>query len=273
LDARLGASSQAKSVVRLYGRSVGISADTADLLGELLRVIPGIWAPAAGRAPRTYSLVANGSPRRPRYVLYKDGVEFVRSRDFAWIRAVFAGSVGFYAAETSRIRTFVHAGVVGWRGRAIVVPGREFTGKTTLTAALVEAGATYLSDEFAPIDDRGRVHPFPRPLTFKRANVQRPKLVPVESLGGVQEGRALPVGLVVIAPFAEGKTWRPRPVSPGRGVMHLMANCASARTRPDKAFERLGRVATMAPVLQSARGEADETARKILTRCESFPPD
>jgi hypothetical protein len=55
--------------------------------------------------------------------------------------------------------------------------------------------------------------------------------------------------------------------------MHLMANCASAQTRPEKAFERLGIVATAAPVLQGARGEADETARTILTKCEWFPPD
>jgi hypothetical protein len=30
-------------------------------------------------------------------------------------------------------------------------------------AELVRAGATYYSDEFAVLDSRGRVHPFPRP--------------------------------------------------------------------------------------------------------------
>ena len=64
------------------------------------------------------------------------------------------------AAET-RERVFVHAGVVGWKGHAIVIPGRSRSGKTTLVAELVKAGAEYYSDEFAVLDAEGRVHPFP----------------------------------------------------------------------------------------------------------------
>jgi len=49
---------------------------------------------------------------------------------------------------------FVHAGVVALRGRALVIPGESFSGKTTLVRALVEAGATYYSDEYAVLDYR-----------------------------------------------------------------------------------------------------------------------
>lgn len=44
---------------------------------------------------------------------------------------------------------FVHAGVVGWRNRAIVIPRRSLSGKSTLVLALVEAGADYYPDEYA----------------------------------------------------------------------------------------------------------------------------
>ena len=44
--------------------------------------------------------------------------------------------------------------IVTWgRGRAIVIPGRTFSGKSTLVAELVRAGATYYSDEYAVEDE------------------------------------------------------------------------------------------------------------------------
>jgi hypothetical protein len=34
----------------------------------------------------------------------------------------------------------------------------SYSGKTTLVSELIRAGATYYSDEYAVIDERGRVH-------------------------------------------------------------------------------------------------------------------
>jgi hypothetical protein len=257
-------------VLSLYGLRVRLRAATNEGLNALVGAAPGVWRHGTGRPRRCYDLVSTGGPGRGQHILYRDAEEVARSADLTWVLAVFAGSIGFYVAEGSRIRTFVHAGVVGWNRRAILLPGRESTGKTTLTAALVRAGATYLSDEFAPIDDRGRVDPFPRPLTFKTANVQRPHLVSVESMGGVQERRALDVGLIVFAPYMQVKRWRPRRVSPGRGVFQMLVNCVSAQTRPQEALERLGRIATQVPVLSGGRGDADETAALILRRLDAL---
>src|SRR4051794_11798184 len=64
----------------------------------------------------------------------------------------------FIAAQT-RECMFVHAGVVSWRGRAIVLPGRSLSGKTTLVIELLKAGADYYSDEFAVFDAHGLIHP------------------------------------------------------------------------------------------------------------------
>ena len=61
----------------------------------------------------------------------------------------------------------VHAGVVADGDRAIVMPGMSFSGKTTLVRALVEAGAVYYSDEYAMLDEAGRVHPYARQLSFR----------------------------------------------------------------------------------------------------------
>ena len=56
---------------------------------------------------------------------------------------------------------FVHAGVVAYDGGAIVLPVFSFAGKTTLVRALVQAGADYLSDEFAVFDRAGASTPTP----------------------------------------------------------------------------------------------------------------
>ena len=62
----------------------------------------------------------------------------------------------FHVAELLRTTISIHAGVAVHRGRAIVTPGPAFSGKTTLIAALVRAGALYFSDEYAFLDKDGQ---------------------------------------------------------------------------------------------------------------------
>src|SRR5262249_55268360 len=64
--------------------------------------------------------------------------------------------IDLQVAQHARDGLCVHAGVVGWRGYAIVIPGRTMTGKSNLVAALVRLGARYYSDEYAVIDDEGQ---------------------------------------------------------------------------------------------------------------------
>jgi hypothetical protein len=249
-----------------YGVSITLRASEPGGLEILLAGLPGRWKRTTnGRADRVYSLIADRQ-EGGLWALYRDDFELVRSRDIERVLEHLVGSAGFYFAEHSRPRTFIHAGAVAWEGQVILLPGRQSSGKTTLTAALVRAGATYLSDDYAPIDDQGRVHPSPRPLSVRRANGLPPLLTPVEALGGVQETHALPVSLVVFAPYTGARRWRPRRIPPGKGVLNLLAYTASAQTRPRLALERLGHVVTGVPVLRGGRGEADETAPLILKR-------
>ena len=59
----------------------------------------------------------------------------------------------------------VHAGAVRWNGHGLLLPGAQGAGKTTLTAALVQNGARYLTDEAAAFD-RDRMLPYPKPLSL-----------------------------------------------------------------------------------------------------------
>lgn len=63
----------------------------------------------------------------------------------------------------------LHAAAVADRGRVVLFAGPSGSGKSSLCARALLAGCAYLSDEFALVDGRGRIHPFPRPLQWDEA--------------------------------------------------------------------------------------------------------
>ena len=254
-----------------FGLRVGVRVSDARLLDELAAYLPPGWKREnAGVVERLYSLYAPPKAQRRGvrgfHVLYGDHIRLARSHDAEDVFDVLESELQRFVAEEARRGLFVHAGAVGWRGKAVVIPGRSFSGKSTLVAELVRAGATYYSDEYAVIDRRGRVHPFDRPLGVRGASGKR--RVTIESLEGVAGAKALPVGLVVVSEYKEGVRWRPRELSSGRGLLELLAHTVSARRDPALALGTLGRVATTARVLKGARGDARETALSILEALE-----
>jgi hypothetical protein len=155
---------------------------------------------------------------------------------------------------------------VGWNGQAIVFPGRSLTGKTTLVAELVRAGATYYSDEYAVLDADGRVYPFPRPLAVRKNGNGHGVKVSVEELGGKRGVKSLPVGLVVMTEYKPGAQWRPRRLSPGLGALALLDNTVAAQQTPEKALDTIQQIVPRAQILKGTRGEAREATELILDK-------
>ena len=170
--------------------------------------------------------------------------------------------VGIFAPN----RLFVHAGVVGWQGQAIVIPGRSFSGKTTLTAALVQAGASYYSDEYIVFDPKGFVHSYPRPLSirYQVGEQIKKKNLPVEDLGGKVGKKALPVGLIVFTNYEIGARWDPQIISLGKVVLELLDNTIVARSRSKFALSILPRTVVGALMLKGKRGDALKVAATLL---------
>lgn len=175
--------------------------------------------------------------------------------------------IDLYVAEWARRRVFVHAGVVAWKGQAIVLPGRSYSGKTTLVAALVRAGATYYSDEHAVLDTKGRVHPYAKPLSLREDVGGGPRRCAAEDLGGLVGSKPVRVGMVTMCEYRDGARWRPRLLSPGRAVLALLAHTVPARRRPNDALAVLKRVVAEARVFSGVRGEAEEMADSVLSLC------
>jgi hypothetical protein len=170
----------------------------------------------------------------------------------------------FYAKD----RLFVHAGVVGWQGRAILIPGRSMSGKSTLVKALVETGATYYSDEYAILDKKGLVHPYSVPLSIRGNNSQPTRKIQIESLDGRAGVDPLPVGLVVETEFQPGAEWQPVVLTPGLALLALMNNTVAARREPTHTMPILKKVVSGPVALKSKRGEAKEVAPLLLAQLE-----
>ncbi len=78
----------------------------------------------------------------------------------------------------------IHASVVARDGVAIVCPGQPGQGKTTLAAALLKQGWSYLSDEFALFDLETRLlEPYPKALCIKAGSfdVLRQMRLPIDT--------------------------------------------------------------------------------------------
>ena len=252
-----------------YGVRVGIQTNKPKFLDSLLARIPNIWqASSPSPIERVFSVRVGTTGLRKRgrltHQLFEDHQIVANSTELDLILDVFDKQLKIYVAEMARRRVFVHAGAVEWQGKGIVIPGRSFSGKTSLVAELVRAGATYYSDEYAVLDRHGRVHPYPTPLAIRQPGSHRQTNTSAQELGGRVGAKALPVSLIVVSRYEPGKEWHPRQLSPGLALLELLNNTIPARRRPEAVITTLQKAVGQAVTLKGARGEASHTAELIL---------
>lgn len=252
-----------------YGVRVGVRANRAEMLQQCLDYLPLGWKPSSSPiVERLYSIVCRDEPggEGPAgFHLYRDNQLLFRGPDSQTLLERFESDIALQVADTTQKRVFVHAGVVGWGGRAILIPARSLSGKTTLVMDLVRAGATYYSDEFAVIDHRGLVHPYTRPLQVRERGSLRQTKHRVEEIGGVEGRVPLPVGLVLLTKYKPGARWRPRHISAGNALLGILDNTVSARRGPALALKTLKIVVTQSFAVRGIRGEGGEVVKWIST--------
>lgn len=260
--------------ITAQGVHVGFRTDRPGVLERIRHRLPPGWKPWDGvEVRRLYSVrVADEGRRRgfrAKHVLFMNASSIEHSPDLEYILDRLEADVQLYVAERARRRIFVHAGVVGWKGTAILLPGRTLCGKTSLVAELLRLGATYYSDEYAPLDAKGRVHPYPRLLSVRSGTADpRPDRRSAGDLGAPTGRGPLPVGLVAFTHYKPGARWRPHALTPGQGAIALLENAVPARRRPEACLATFRQVVRSARILKGARGEAAEMAEALLSRVE-----
>ena len=246
-------------MVEAYGARLAVTAPDVTTLRAILGGLPTGWSVSdeaeSDNVSWRFAVLRDANGYR---VIQGDGYEQVcGDLDLAvWLLRT---QMRRYVGHHSENLVFVHAGVVAYQGRAILLPGRSFAGKSTLVVALVEAGADYYSDEFAMLDEVGRVAKYLEPIQLRG-----PEGPEVLTLDSDTPQHPVPVGLVAVTVYTPGAKWLPQRLSTGQGVLAMMGHAAPARDRPAKTLSTLRLALADAEILQGDRGEADETARALL---------
>lgn len=256
-------------VVEAYGARLAVSAPTDEIVAALLAGLPLGWSQCTDVAAHEveWGFAVMLDDEYGYRVRDGDGVETVCGEielAVGLMRLQMRRFVGYHAKDL----VFVHAGVVGHAGRAIVIPGHSFSGKSTLVAALVRAGAAYYSDEYAVINKDGLVRPYREPIALRNAVGRHRETLTAEELGGEAGEEPLPIGLVAVATFVPGASWAPRELSAAQGVLALLEHAIPVQDRPEQTLSVLRKALSGAVVLSGERGEAAEMARALLSAAQ-----
>jgi hypothetical protein len=201
-----------------------------------------------------------------RIQLFENGLFRSEDKREAVVLGFFTSYLRAVVAERANPWVFIHAGVVGRNGRAILVPGSSYSGKTTLVADLIRKGADYYSDEYAVLDESGLVHPYPRDLSIRvdgnRLEVKETK--PTELAGSVGIV-PLEVGLVVVTHYVPESKWSPERLTIGNGIKELVAHTISIRFNPLFGMKVLNAALENAIIIKGQRGDSAQVAENLLS--------
>jgi hypothetical protein len=249
-----------------FGVRFQLNADSEPLLEKMLECAPFAtqrYDTSAGN-PQQFTLLSPAA--HAAYRLHVGDRIALESAALQPALTELARELMVHTANYAPDRVFVHAGVVAWLGHALVLPGTSFAGKTTLVAELVRAGAIYYSDEYAVLDEQGRVHPYSRNLQMRQDGSHEQTSVAIEALNGSSGSVPLPVSHVVFTEYVPGTQWSSEPVSAGLAVLEMLRHAIPVQRTPARVMATLARMMETATAVRSERGEAGETARALLQK-------
>jgi hypothetical protein len=242
-----------------FGVPITIDAPSMFSAAALRQVLPPGTHPARRVAEARIYFIERTAGR---YALLVDGALVGGELSRSQLLNALEGDVALHVAALAPRHVFIHAGVVCHHGRALLLPGRTLCGKSTLVASLVQRGATYYSDEYAVLDARGRVWPYPRPMSLRR-----PGDAPRRVLPRRRGGPPLRIGWVYGLKYAPDGVLAFERLSGGRTALLLMANAVAARHAPARVLPTLRAAVQGAIGFEGERGGAAAAAASILADC------
>jgi hypothetical protein len=184
-----------------------------------------------------------------------------------------------------RLLGILHASAVGIGGRCVVFPGTRGSGKSTLAAALVAAGADFVTDDYAPLEQASwRVWPVPYAPGIKhgswRALLRRhPSLdrQPVHELAGTRIryleleparlaplDRGLPVAALVFPRYKPGAVLKQRRITAAEALAGLCHARSLLAREPEVLAETL-RWVEATPAYRLTYGDLDRAIEWVLS--------
>jgi hypothetical protein len=196
-------------------------------------------------------------------------------------RASFVNNIVFWLNRTATDPAYAvmsHAGGVERDGVACVLPADPESGKTTLTAGLVRAGFSYLSDEAVSFDwETGEIEPYPKPLSIDPGSQflfpeLRPPLVdddsgqwqvPPLTIRPDSVGTRCRARFVVFPKYTADAPTRFEPLSRGEALVEMAKNTFKFSDHSRRALDALAEVIREVECRRLVVGDLDAACELI----------
>jgi hypothetical protein len=219
------------------------------------------------------------------FLITQEGCPTYRCAKLEEIAPVVAWVVLSDALDKAKETLAVHAGAVCDVGRALILPGKAGSGKTTLTAALVHTGLHYLSDDIVLLDlATSKLRGIPFTLGVKESGVglladHFPVLndLPVHSRSDKKQLRYLPVCEAVdLLDSAPRISWivfptydpdgdnRLAPITSREALLQLTKNSVLIRTVTRQQVEDLVGLVKRALCFEIRVSSLEEATRELI---------
>lgn len=250
-----------------------IAGDLAALFPVLVRPVGPSAVPdvVVERAPAGFTVVVGGE-----LAPCATAVEAVSAAELAVTRKLLAAERGHCHLHASA--------ALAEGGAAVVALGPSGSGKSTLAYAWYRLRRPVFGDDVVAVDDRGRLHPFPRPLKVHAARLREAGEAPEETVawdpseedvwvdplrraGWAEGGRE--VAVLAEIRFVPGAETRLEAVHGAQRLRMLLDAVHQTGTSREDSLDRLIGLAEGAVVCRVEFGRAAEAAALLLERAGS----
>jgi hypothetical protein len=263
----------------LLGFDVEIRASDAGMA----EVLAELFAPLAVGGTAAHVLSISSSDEgggEIRWAVHLDAVRLIRTEAKSIAFQHLLWEANRHAIDETRDLALVHASAAVVDGRAIVLPGPMGAGKSTLAAALVQAGAGYLPDEIVAIDPGTRlVVPYPKYLSLgpalahlvpdrpvsQRSFVGDQLLVSPEVIRPDAVAAPAPPGVVVFPRYRPGATTTVDPLRPAAALAALAQHAFHLETDGPRVLATFADTVQQAACFALESSDVDDARDALLT--------
>ena len=259
---------EARYTRRSYGIWLEVRATSVFHRNEIDDVLPpGRHEHGHGAAQLPYSIVwgqdSDGPDTDGEHWLFFDRVCLYRGSDPDELVSMLHSDATWRVATHSLDGTFIHAGAVTHSDIGLVLPGSSGAGKSTLVTQLLRLGARYYSDEYAVIDERGRLHPFPSLIRLKEPPRAIRRVRPQE-LGARIGEEPSKVGLIAFPAFMADSDFRIEELTRSQASLYLLQHMPAARISPEAALTAATAATANATCIRVQYGESAQAAAALV---------
>lgn len=247
-----------------HGTKIGFKVEDAGLVEKVRRILPaGSFEIDFGEIKDYFLLITGQETGVNGFFWVENSIpepafEFDRFEETCW--AGIEVKILFTLAMVSPPKMFYfHAGAVAINGKGIVIPGRTFSGKTTLTKEFIRNGADYYSDDCALIDSEGFLHPYPIKLGIRNENER--DYLDVADFGARAGIEPVKIDFFLFTQYKKGSIWMPQIKPLGQFSFQLLEHLfypPSMNRKPAETMRLAARLAAETEVVESLRGESAE---------------